>query len=74
MRWISKVGKVFEAIPKAIDHKVEAEIEDKTGVAVIAALKALDGNLPILTTLLAGGTVKAEITIRLIDTDGPSVK
>jgi len=74
MRWINKLGRVFEAIPKAIDHKVEAEIEDKTSVAVVAALKAMDTNIPILTALLSGGTVKAEITLRLVDTDKENVK
>lgn len=61
-------------MPKTIDANIEEEIADKTAVAVLAALKQLDGSLPILTTLLAGGVVKAEVSIRLIDTDGASVK
>lgn len=70
----NKLGKAFKFVPKTIDAKIEEEIAEKTAVAVLAALRQLDGSLPILTTLLAGGTVKAEITVRLIDTDGASVK
>lgn len=69
----SKLGKAIKFVPTKIDAKIEEEIADKTAVAVLAALKQLDGSLPILTTLLAGGTVKAEVTVRLIDTDGASV-
>lgn len=69
-----KLGKAISFVPSKLDAKIEAEIADKTAVAVLAALKQLDGSLPILTTLLAGGTVKAEVMIRLIDTDGESVK
>lgn len=61
-------------LPRKVDQKVEEEIADKTGVATLAALQTLDTALPVLTTLLAGGTIKAEITIRLVDTDGKSVK
>lgn len=70
----NKLGRAIKFVPKAIDAKIEEEIADKTAVAVLAALKQLDGSLPILTTLLAGGTVKAEVSVRLIDTDGASVK
>lgn len=69
----NKLGHAIKFVPKSIDAKIEEEIADKTAVAVLAALKQLDGSLPILTTLLAGGTVKAEVSIRLIDTDGASV-
>lgn len=70
----NKLGKAIKFVPMSIDSAVEEQIEDKTAVAVLAALKQLDGSLPILTTLLAGGTVKAEVSIRLVDTDGASVK
>lgn len=70
----NKLGRAIKFVPTKIDAKIEEEIADKTAVAVLAALKQLDGSLPILTTLLAGGTVKAEVSIRLIDTDGASVK
>lgn len=52
----NKLGKAINFVPKKIDVKIEEEIADKTGVAVLAALKQLDGSLPILTTLLAGLT------------------
>lgn len=69
----NKLGKTIK-FASHLDAKIEEEIADKTSVAVLASLKQLDGSLPILTTLLAGGTVKAEVSIRLIDTDGASVK
>lgn len=70
----SKLGRAIKFVPSKIDERIEAEVADKTAVATLAALRTLDGSLPVLTTLLAGGTVKAEISIRLIDTDGSSVK
>lgn len=70
----NKLGKAVKFVPTKIDAAVEEQIADKTGVAVLAALKQLDGSLPILTTLLAGGTIKAEVSIKLVDTDGASVK
>lgn len=69
-----KLKDALTFLPRKVDAKVEEEIADKTGVATLAALQTLDTALPVLTTLLAGGTVKAEITIRLVDTDGRSVK
>lgn len=70
----NKLGHAIKFVPTKIDAKIEEEIADKTAVAVLAALKQLDASLPTLTTLLAGGTVKVEITVKLIDTDGASVK
>lgn len=70
----NKLGKAIKFVPRKFDTDIEELIADKTGVAVLAALKQLDASLPVATTLLAGGVVKAEISIRLIDTDGASVK
>lgn len=70
----NKLGRAIKFIPTTIDKKVEEALADKVGVAVLAVLNQVDGALPILTTALAGGTIKIEVSIRLIDTDGPSVK
>lgn len=67
------VGKALTFLPKKIDKKIEEEVADKTGVAVLAALQTLDTSVPILTTLLSGGKVELKISLQLVDTDGPSI-
>lgn len=74
MNWTNKLGKLISFVPRKINSEVEDQIADKTKVAVLAAMQQLDLTSPVLTTLLAGGTIKAEITIRLVDADGASVK
>lgn len=74
MNWTNKLGRLISYGPKKIDSAMEDLIADKTKVAILAAMQQLDLTSPILTTLLAGGTVKIEATIRLVDTDGASVK
>lgn len=73
MIW-NKLGKAVSFFPRKIDAKVEEEIAEKVRIGVLAALQQADSTIPILTTLLAGGTVRAEVSIKLIDTDGESVK
>lgn len=67
-----KLKDALTFLPRKVDREMEEALADKTGVATLAALQTLDTALPVLTTLLAGGTVKAEVTIRLVDTDGKS--
>lgn len=73
MGFFKNLKNVITFVPRRIDKKIEEEIGEKTQVAMISALQTLDQASPILTTLLAGGTVKVEMTIKLIDTDGPSI-
>ncbi len=57
------LGKLTWPLRK-LDKEIEEEIADKTAVTIHAGLQALDKDLPILTSLLAGEKITLEIQLK----------
>lgn len=66
-RFFKKVGKGVASVPGRIDAKVEEEIREKTEIATIAALDAVDVAAPVLGAILDGEEVElhASVTVKL---------